>query len=127
MVIAIVGGVLTGSVVMLDALVADIVDYDELETGEHREGLYFGFWKMAAKAARALAVAGTGVILQRIGFVPNQEQSPDVMWNLGLLFGPGVGVFFVFGALIFAMIPYSDEEHKQVQQQLLERKSAARP
>ena len=34
------------------ALVADVVDYDELKTGRQREGLYFGVWKMGNKLLR---------------------------------------------------------------------------
>lgn len=120
--VAVVAGVFTGTVALLDALVADVVDYDELETGEHREGLYFGFWKMASKIARAISVAIAGYALQAIGFVPNQVQTPDVSWKLGLLFGPGVGLFFIFGAILFSKMPYSNEDHQRVQEELLQRK-----
>lgn len=122
MLVAVFAGILTGAVVLLDALVADIVDYDELETGEHREGLYFGFWKMAAKIARAISVAIAGYVLQAIGFVPNQVQTNDVSWKIALLFGPGVGLFFLFGGIIYARLSYTNEDHQRVQQALLERK-----
>ena len=57
LVIAVVGGFLVGSIVLLESLVADTVDYDELRTGQKREGIYFGFWKMSTKIARAGAIA----------------------------------------------------------------------
>ncbi len=31
------------------AMVPDVVDYDRLETGEHRGGMYYGVWGLATK------------------------------------------------------------------------------
>ena len=56
---ALVGGGLAGAVVLLDALVADTIDYDKLKTGLDREGLYFGVWRMGTKLARALGLDST--------------------------------------------------------------------
>ena len=47
---------------------ADVVDYDEVKSGEHREGLYFGLWKMTVKLSRALGLALSGFLLHAIGF-----------------------------------------------------------
>ena len=33
---------------LIESMVADVVDYDEVKTGLHREGLYFGLWRMSA-------------------------------------------------------------------------------
>merc|ERR1712178_609623 len=94
---SVLGGFLVGAIVLLDSLVADIVDYDELKSGEHREGLYFGFWKMAIKASRGVSMAFTGTLLAAIGFQANQVQAPEVSERIAYLFGPGVGSFFLLG------------------------------
>ncbi len=122
MTIAVVGGSLAGSIVLLEALVADVVDVDELRSGMKREGMYFGAWKMAGKLARGLAVATSGVVLGAIGFVPNVEQSPEVSARLAWLFGPGVGGFLVLGALMFLCMPLTDERHRRVQRALARRR-----
>ncbi|MCG8672839.1 MAG: MFS transporter, partial [Pseudomonadales bacterium] len=108
------GGIFVGSVVLLDAMLADIVDYDRVWTGESRFGLYFGFWKLAGKLSRATALALTGNLLLWIGFVPNAEQSERVSFNLALAFGPGVGLFLVLAALIVWAYPLTDEVHARV-------------
>ncbi|MEZ4579130.1 MAG: MFS transporter [Desulfobacterales bacterium] len=36
------------------AIQADVIDYDELITGQRREGLYIGFWSIAKKLAAAV-------------------------------------------------------------------------
>jgi GPH family glycoside/pentoside/hexuronide:cation symporter len=123
LIIAVVGGFLVGSIVLLESLVADTVDYDELKTGSKREGIYFGFWKMSTKIARAGAIAIAGNLLHIIGYVPNAEQLPEVNRRLGLIFGPGVGFFMVAGALVFLLMPLTSEMHERIQQLLLKRRS----
>ena len=115
LVAAVLGGICAGSIVLLDALVADIVDYDTLHSRETREGLYFGLWKMAGKAARAIGLALSGLALSWVGLAENASRtSPDVGERLALLFGPGVGVFFVLAAVIFAFLPWSGRIHERI-------------
>ena len=120
--IAVVGGALAGSIVLLEALVADVVDVDRLLHRGHREGLYFGVWKMGAKVGRGLAVAGSGAMLAAIGFVPNASQTAVVRDRLAWLFGPGVGAFFVLGALVFLASPLTEARHARVQMALARRR-----
>ncbi|MDJ0838912.1 MAG: MFS transporter [Acidobacteriota bacterium] len=108
------GGICIGSVVLLDATLADIVDYDKVWSRESRFGLFFGFWKLGGKASRAVALALTGKLLAIIGFVPNAVQTPEVSWFLALAFGPGVGLFLIAGAIIAAAYPLSEKKHDQV-------------
>ncbi|NCN10060.1 MAG: MFS transporter [Leptospira sp.] len=120
---AIVGGICAGSIFLLDSLVADIVDYDELITGESKEGLYFGFWKMGTKFAQAIGLAVSGFILDIIGLVQGSlEQTAEVGWRLAFVFGPVVGFFFILGAIVFLWMPLNSENHSRIQI-LLEKKN----
>jgi Na+/melibiose symporter-like transporter len=47
---------------------ADVVDLDELTTGEHRAGLFFAAWTMAQKAGNAFAAGIAFGLLQLAGF-----------------------------------------------------------
>ena len=124
---AVVGGFFAGSIVIIDSLIADVVDYDELKTGHNREGLYFGVWKLGTKVARALGLASAGVFLQLIGFDEGSTtQTTEVGWRLALLFGPVVGVFFITAATIFACLPLTDATHRRIQQLLRRRRERRR-
>ena len=120
-----VGGVLlgscVGSVVLLDSLLTDVIDYDQVRTGIQRSGVYFGVWRIGAKIARALAVAGAGLVLEVIGFTPNTVQSAEVSEALAWLFGPGVGVFLVLAALLLWQYRFDDAKQRQVRR-ILQRK-----
>jgi GPH family glycoside/pentoside/hexuronide:cation symporter len=122
LIIAVVGGFLVGSIVLLESLVADTVDYDELKTGQKREGLYFGFWKMSIKISRAIAIAVAGNLLDAIGYVPNVEQLPQVSRRLALIFGPGVGAFMIAGAVVFLFMPLTKEKHDRIQRLLVKKR-----
>lgn len=50
------------------AIQADVVDLDELESGEQRAGLFFAAWTMAQKAGQALAVGIAFPLLDLAGF-----------------------------------------------------------
>jgi len=114
-----IGGFLVSSIILFDSLVADIADYDELRSGQHREGLYFGVWTLATKVARAVGLATTGQMLAMIGYQEGAaEQAPEVAWRLSMLFGPLVGVFFMAAAAVFMLMPLTDAKHKQVQRLL---------
>mgnify|MGYP002619812466 CR=1 FL=1 len=120
---SILGGFVAGAIVIFDSLVADVVDHDELMTGKNRDGLYFGCWMMATKFARATAFASTGLILGWAGLEEGvAQQAEGVGWRIALVFGPGVGICFVFAALAFAFFPLTDAYHARVQALLTRRR-----
>ncbi|MBI3119920.1 MAG: MFS transporter [Candidatus Hydrogenedentes bacterium] len=124
--VSVISGSLVGSIILFDSLVADIVDYDELVTGHHREGLYFGCWLMATKVSRAAGLVATGWMLKMIGFDEDAVQHPpEVGQGLALMFGPGVGILFILAALVFLWMPLTDQRHRRIQV-LLQRRQAHR-
>lgn len=121
MVYSVFAGLLIGSVVLLDSFLVDIVEYDQMKTRENRMGLYFGVWRMTSKLTRAGAIAVAGVFIDWIQLSPDEAPSPEGSWSLALMFGPGVNLFFVVGALIAFSMSYDDEAHVEVQKVLAER------
>jgi glycoside/pentoside/hexuronide:cation symporter, GPH family len=83
------------------ALLADVVDEDELATGERREGSFFGLFSFGQQLATGVALVLTGVLVDRFaGLVPGQAvQSAETIRRIGLLYGvlPGA-LLLVAGA-----------------------------
>jgi GPH family glycoside/pentoside/hexuronide:cation symporter len=124
MVASMAAGFFGGSLILLESLVTDVVDYDELRTGRQREGLYFGVWKMGNKLSRAVGLVLAGVLLSLIGFDETAAmQSAQVSWRLALLFGPAVGGFLLVGSFVLAFAPLTDARHRRVQALLLRRRT----
>ena len=72
---ALTGTMHAAGVVIGYAIVADIVDYDELQTGERKEGSYYAVYHLLYKSASGLMAMAAGGALAYTGFVPNQEQT----------------------------------------------------
>lgn len=102
---AVIGGFLVASIILFESIVADIAEADGRIKGEPREGVYFGFWKMATKIARALGLALSGWSLSAIGFNASAPLvDPHTAFLIAMLFGPGVAVFFFAAAAIFLFV-----------------------
>lgn len=100
---AVIGGFLVASIILFESIVADIAEEDGRIKGEPREGVYFGFWKMVTKIARALGLALSGWSLSAIGFNASAPD-PHTAYLVALIFGPGVAMFFFAAALIFLFV-----------------------
>jgi GPH family glycoside/pentoside/hexuronide:cation symporter len=99
---AFAGGLFVGAVVLLDVALADLADARDGGEDSARFGVYFGFWKMGSKIARAIALGLTGNLLLWIGFDASVPVTQEVATRLAWLFGPGVGLFLLAGAGIVA-------------------------
>ena len=117
-------GSLIGCIVLIDSLLTDVIDHDCIKTGTRRSGVFFGVWRFASKLARAAAIGGTGVVLNLIGFVPNEVQTEGVKQALSLLFGPGVGLFFLASAVLLSRYRFTAGKQEQVQRILARRRNA---
>lgn len=98
---AVLGGIFTGCILLFDSYVADAADIDSRQSGESREGLYFGVWKFGIKASRGVAVVLAGVLLTAIGYEAGAVPAEAVRFRIALLFGPVVGLIFVLSGLVF--------------------------
>lgn len=59
---------LGGLFTLMPSMIADVVDYDELQTRERREGMYGSIFWWVVKLGMAVAIAGGGVLLNATGF-----------------------------------------------------------
>ena len=59
---------LGGLFTLMPSMIADVVDMDELDTAERREGMYGSIFWWVVKLGQAVAIAGGGFLLNATGF-----------------------------------------------------------
>lgn len=105
----------------------DVIDYDEMMTGERKEGSYFAAWNFVYKGATGVMLLLTGFVLQFAGFAPNEDQTMTVKVAMVTLYGMFPLVCYVIGAALFSRFKLDEKEHAKIRQVLDERAAAAPP
>lgn len=103
---------------------ADVIDYDEMLSGQRREGQLYGLWALFRK----LAAVSAGVslpVLAAVGYQPNVEQGDDVLLALRLLYALIPCLLSFAAALIALAYPIDRALHERVLAELEARRQAA--
>jgi GPH family glycoside/pentoside/hexuronide:cation symporter len=124
--LAAVGGCLGGGLdVVMPSLQADVIDYDELATGERKEGVYFAAWHLAEKLALGVAAGVTGLGLAASGFVPNAEQGAPALLAMRVMLSLFPLACYTAGAVLFVRFGLDRAAHARVQHAIKARSCAA--
>jgi GPH family glycoside/pentoside/hexuronide:cation symporter len=100
------------------AMVPDIVEYDQLKSGQRREGSYYAFASFFQKLATGAALWGMGMALAYTGYItpdssgPLPVQPPAAVNAIRIFVGPIPAVLLI-GATLFAYFyPITRESHQ---------------
>jgi Na+/melibiose symporter-like transporter len=96
----------------------DVIDYDELMTGERKEGSYFAAWNFVFKGGMGVMLFLTGFVLQLSGFVPNQPQTMTVQIAMVTLYGLFPLVCYGIGAFLFRRFSLDEAAHAEIRAEL---------
>lgn len=96
------------------AIQADVIDYDELLTGERREGQYIGLWSISKKMAAALGVGAGLAALGMSGYTPNVEQTEQVQFTLRALYALVPSICNILAFVIALAYPISSQVHEDI-------------
>ncbi len=115
--------------VLPDAIFPDVIDWDELRTGERHEGIYYGAKNFIRKLTTAFAIFLALQVLGWLGYqVPpegaTQFTQPDsAIWGIRLLTGP-MGAALLGAVLVVAWYyPLDRQRHKRVLRLLARRQA----
>ncbi|WP_309572492.1 MFS transporter [Deinococcus sp.] len=68
---------LGGMILMGDVIMADVIDEDEVNTGQRREGMYYGLSGLITTLSGALVSLTFGWVARRYGYDPTLATQPD--------------------------------------------------
>ncbi len=104
------------------ALKADVIDGDDLATGERKEGAYFAAWNLVRKVAAGGMVAAVGFALDGSGFVAGAAEQTDFAKNTMVFLIGGVPIAgFAVAILLLRGFGMTQEKHARILAQLASR------
>jgi sugar (glycoside-pentoside-hexuronide) transporter len=109
------------------SMLADVVDEDELRSGERREGLYGGSFTFLRKLGGAAGVLLAGLALQAAGYVEGAERQTEssrqaVRW----LTAVGPALFLGLGLVLARSYRLTRERHGEIRAELERRQARQR-
>lgn len=101
---------------LLRSIMADVRDYDYLHTGHERTGLYFSLLTMTSKIGAALAVGGTYLMLDVVGFQPGLglDNTQGALNGVALMFVFIPLSVYALSALIMWNFPLDQAEQERL-------------
>jgi GPH family glycoside/pentoside/hexuronide:cation symporter len=108
-----------------NSILADVIDWDEHETGERKEGAYSAAWGFAIKTATAIVIVVVSAALQFSDFRPNEEQTEGTLLMLRVFNGGVPLVMFLLGAFWFRRFELNEDEHAKIRAELDRRAAGA--
>ena len=117
---AIVAGFGTGALFTLPlSMVADTIDYDELNRGYRFEGFYFGSLTLYYKLSQSIAIFFIGILLDLIRFDSSLSiQSEFTLISLGLILAFGTMISFTLSYLSLKMYDLNKEKVIEIQHKI---------
>ncbi|NJP08443.1 MAG: MFS transporter [Leptolyngbyaceae cyanobacterium RU_5_1] len=110
------------------SMLPDVIEFDELTTGQRREGVFYGFMTLAQKVCRGLGLFLIGLVLKQKGFIeraagqplPDQPPAAEEAIRNVAVFLPII--FLVVSLVLVYFYPITREKHAEILLRLHERK-----
>ena len=123
-VMEVICGIIGG--VLLDSMMADVVEDSELKTARRSEGLFYAARGFAAKAISAGGIVGAGSIVSIVGLdgiTSVDDVTQEIRMNLATLFLPIYCGLYLLGLVIVSKYRITREDHDAHLAQLNARKA----
>lgn len=96
------------------SMVPDVIEIDEIATGERREGIYYGMWNFITKLANAFAIAAAGWMLASFKYIPDAPQSDFTLLGIRILFSLVPVLMFAITIPLLIKYPITRESHARL-------------
>jgi len=126
-VMEVICGIIGG--VLLDSMMADVVEDSELKTQRRSEGLFYAARGFAAKAVSAGGIIGAGSIVSLVGLdgiTSLGDVTDEIRMDLATLFLPTYCGLYLLGLVIVSKYQITRENHDENVEKLAERKARLR-
>jgi GPH family glycoside/pentoside/hexuronide:cation symporter len=96
------------------SMLADTLDYEELRTGERREGLFMGLWGVTMKASAAIGAGVALPIIGAAGYAAGTPAPPDAVLAIRLLYCAVPCVCYAAALTVIWRYPIDESAHRSI-------------
>ena len=118
----------TLALIMYASMVADVLDEQELATGQRQEGLFNSVITFSGKATTGVGIIIAGWLLDYVIRIPVQVEAtalaPDAVWRLGVVDGYVVPLFALISIWLMLQYSMTREKHSATRAALAAQRSA---
>ncbi|BCX13217.1 MAG: MFS transporter [Thermosynechococcus sp.] len=106
------------------SMIPDVIDLDELQSGQRREGIFYAFMVLLQKIGLALGLFLVGQALQGAGYIstvagaPAPVQPPSALLAIRIAIGPLPTFFLIVGMILAYLYPITHAVHQGILLQL---------
>jgi GPH family glycoside/pentoside/hexuronide:cation symporter len=105
------------------AMLPDVIELDELQTGQRREGMFYAFMTLLQKVGLAGGLFLVGLALEQSGFVSEAAQQPALaLLAIRILIGPVPMVLLLSAIVLAYFYPINRQMHAEILLRLAERR-----
>lgn len=109
------------------SMIPDVIELDELQTGQRREGIFYAFMVLLQKFGLAAGLFMVGQALDAAGFIesvagaPIPQQPDSALLAIRLAIGPIPTLVLILGLVLAYFYPITREVHAEILLKLRER------
>jgi len=104
------------------SMLPDVIELDELETGQRREGIFYGFFVLLQKMGISLGIAFSNFALGAAGYNADFSTQPEsVMLTLRSFISIVPAVVLLLSFFVMQKYPISRERHAEIRAQIAAR------
>ena len=101
------------------SIIPDAIEWDEYQTGERHEGMFYSLVTLMQKIASSIAIPLTAVFLDVTHYLPNSATQPaSALLGIRILVGPIPALLLIIGIIFALKYPLSREEFTRVVKEL---------
>ncbi len=113
------------------SMLPDVIELDELQTGQRREGVFYGFFVLLQKFGLSLGLFISGWVLDIVGYIksvpgqPDPVQPENVLLALRILVGPAGAAILLLSFVAVYLYPITKARHAEIKAELEKKKQQA--
>jgi len=105
------------------SIIPDAIEWDEYQTGERHEGIFYSLITLMQKIASSIAIPLVGVLLDVTHYQANAAQQPQsAVFGIRMLVGPIPAIFLTIGIIFAIKYPLDRTQYTDIVNELHERR-----